>query len=256
MGFIDTHVHLHFPEYDADRDEVLARARENDVTGFITVGTGIESTQAALDLAGRFDSVWVAGGIHPHDAQAGRESDLGIFRGLLSHPRMVAIGEIGLDFFRNLSPREDQISLFRKFLDLYREVRKPLVIHCRDAYEDLLRVLGECLVPPYEGVMHCFSSDAAMMKRFLDAGFHISFAGALTYKKNQVLREACRACPLDRLLLETDGPYLAPEPRRGKRNEPAWLIETAKTAAQLHGVALEELGRRTTANAGKLFRLC
>ena len=256
MNFIDTHVHLHFPEYENDRAEVIENARRAGVGTFINVGTDAASSRASLELAKAHDFIYAAAGIHPHDAKDADEKAVKEMEELFKNPKMAAIGEVGLDFFRDHSPRQKQEEIFRGFLDLHRITSKPLVIHCRDAYERMLEMLREELKPPVLGVMHCFSSDKITMKRFLDLGLFISFAGPLTYKKNDALREACKACPLDRLLLETDAPFLPPQTRRGQRNEPAWLLETAQTAAGLHGIPVEELGEKTSANAGAVFKCC
>ncbi len=256
MGFIDTHVHLHFPDYDADRQTVIERSREAGIEGFVNVGTDVASSRVSLELARQYEFIWATAGIHPHDVKDADEKSFEEIEELLKHPKMVAIGEVGLDFFRDHSPREKQKEVLRQFIRLHLKIKKPLVLHCRDAYEDLRVLLIEEMAPPFQGVMHCFSSDSETMKKFVDLGFYISFAGPLTYKKNDVLREACRACPKDRLLFETDAPFLPPQSVRGKRNESAYLLETAQAACELHKIPLEELGRITTANARKLFGLC
>ncbi|HXV28186.1 MAG TPA: TatD family hydrolase [bacterium] len=256
MGFVDTHVHLHFPEYDQDRKEVIERSRTTGVDQFINVGTDVESSRVSLELAQKYGFIWATAGIHPHDVKDADAAALQRIEELLAHPRMVAVGEVGLDFFRDHSPREKQKEIFREFIRIHLKVRKPLVIHCRDAYEDLILLLEEEMKPPYHGVMHCYSSGLETMKHLVDKGLHISFAGPLTYKKNDALREACKACPKDRLLFETDAPFLPPQSMRGKRNESAFLIETAQAAADLHHMPIQELAEITTANAKALFGLC
>ena len=255
MGFIDSHVHFHFPDYDQDREAAIERARQAGVEGFVNIATDLPSTRASLALANAQPDFWATAGVHPHDAKDADETVFRELEKLLQHERVVAIGEVGLDFFRDHSPKDVQETVFRKFLGLHAKTRKPLIIHCRDAYEDLLRILREVLPPPYIGIMHCFSSDKATMKRFLDAGFAISFAGPLTYKKNDTLREACQACPLDRLILETDAPFLSPQTKRGKRNESAYMLETAEVAATLHGVKLDALAQHTAANTRQVLKL-
>lgn len=255
MPFVDTHVHLHFPDYLTDRDEVLSRARATGIGTFINIGTDLESSRQAVRLAEEKEFIFASVGIHPHDTKDANALAFKELATLARHPRVVAIGEVGLDFFRGHSPHETQKEVFRRFLRLHCEIKKPLVLHCRDAYEDLMAILKEEMSPPFEGVMHCFSSDRAMMERFLDLGFHISFAGPLTYKKNDALREACKTCPIDRLLLETDAPFLAPQSMRGKRNEPAFMIETARVAAGLQGISLEELCLKTSENSRLAFKL-
>lgn len=251
----DTHVHLHFPEYDAEREAVIERSRNAGIEIFINVGTGLKSSEASIQLAHRYDFIYAAAGIHPHDAQEAREEDFQGLERLLHESKVVAIGEVGLDFFRNLSPAPVQRKVLSRFFELHRKSRKPLILHVRDAYREIKEQIRAELASPVAGVLHCFSSDKETMKGFLDIGFYISFAGPLTYKKNDSLREAFRACPEERLLLETDAPFLPPQSQRGKRNEPSFLLETARLGAELRKMPLEELGRVTTENAKRLFQL-
>ncbi|MDA9101414.1 TatD family hydrolase [Omnitrophica bacterium] len=254
MKLIDTHVHLHFPDFDSDRTAMIERARRAGVEKFITVGTDLTTSRQALELAESHTDVFAAAGIHPHEAGVATEQDFQGMTEILKHPKVVALGEVGLDFFRNHSSREDQERIFRRFLKIHSETGKPLIIHCRDAYEHLEAVLRDELPMPVAGVMHCFSSDAKRALKFLEMGFYISFAGTLTYKKNDELREACAACPVEKLLVETDAPYLAPQPQRGKRNEPAFVAETLKEAARVKQMPAEQLGPIILDNARKLFR--
>lgn len=256
MNLTDTHVHLHFPQYDADRPEVIARAVRGGVRRFLNIGTDLKDSRKAVALAEEYPEVYAAVGFHPHETKHAHDEELAELAKLLSHPKVVAIGEVGLDYFHEHSPRDVQAMLLRVFLGWYEKFRKPIIIHCRDAYEDLLGILREHTSLPYRGMLHCYSSDAATMKKYLDLGFHIAFGGALTYKKNDKLREACALCPKDRLLLETDGPYLAPQSKRGERNEPLYMIETAECAAGLHGMSVEAIANLTTANAESLLGLC
>lgn len=253
MNLTDTHLHLHFPQYDADRPEVIRRAIQGGVRHFLNIGTDLEDSRKAIAIAEEYPQVYAAIGYHPHETKTANSADLAELEKLLAHPKVVAIGEVGLDYFHDHSPRDVQEKLLRTFLGWYNEYQKPLIIHCRDAYEDLLRILKEHKGAPYRGTLHCYSSNAATMTKYLDLGFHISFGGALTYKKNDALREACRLCPKDRLLLETDAPYLPPQTMRGKRNEPLYMIETAECAAGLHGMSLDAMAELTTANARALF---
>jgi len=253
--FTDTHSHFHFPDFDNDREEVYIRAREGGIGLFINVGTDLETSRKAIAFAESKSDVFATVGVHPHDVKDLTDGALTELEALVDHPKVVAIGEVGLDFFRNLSPREVQIERLKTFFKWHQRFQKPLIIHCRDAYEEFLGVCEEVARAPYQGVMHCYSSNREMMIRLLDLGFHISFAGPLTYKKNDELREACQACPKDRLLLETDCPFLPPQSKRGKRNEPLYMIETAERAAKLHSVSLETLGEQTTSNARRLFGL-
>lgn len=256
MNLTDTHIHLHFPQYDADRSEVIQRAIRGGVTSFLNIGTDLENSRQAVAVAEQYPEVYASVGYHPHETKAANPADLAELEKLFAHPKVVAVGEVGLDYFHEHSPREVQQKLLKTFLAWYDKHHKPIIIHCRDAYEDLLHILREHTSLLYRGTLHCYSSDAATMKKYLDLGFHISFGGALTYNKNDTLREACAQCPKDRLLLETDGPYLAPQSMRGKRNEPLYMIETAECAAKIHGISVEEMADLTTKNAKALFGLC
>jgi TatD DNase family protein len=249
----DTHAHLHFPEFDADREVMLARARGAGVRRMLTIGTEPESSRAAVALAAREADVWACVGIHPHDAAAADAVALETIAGLAMAPRVVAVGEIGLDYFRNLSPREDQQRAFRALLGLARRVGKPVVIHCRDAHEDVIRILTEERARDVGGIMHCFSGDVAIARRCLDLGLLISLAGPVTYPNARALPEVARFVPADRLVVETDCPFLPPQGHRGQRNEPAYLAITAARVAELRGEPLETLAPRLTANACALL---
>ena len=255
MHFVDTHVHLAAPDYAEDQEQVIAAAQSAGVTTFLAIGAGYGESglEATLRLASRRDDVWASVGVHPHEASA--EWDFQQLEHLAQHPRVVAIGETGLDFFRELSPRAAQEAAFREQIALARRVGKPLIIHCRDAGTECLRILTECHAEEVGGVFHCFSEDSDFAAELLQLRFLISFPGNLTFKKAQTMREVAARAPLEQILLETDGPYLAPEPHRGKRCESAMLIETAKVLAQLRGISLEELAHATTANAKRLFDL-
>jgi len=248
MILADTHIHLHFPQFDADRAEVIARAIHCGVGYFLNVGTDLENSRRAVEIAEQYAGVYAAIGFHPHESKHASDADLAALEKLIRHPKVVAIGEVGLDYYHEHSPREAQVKVLKDFLCWYEQHGKPLIIHCRDAYEDLLGILRDFRKYPYHGTLHCYSSDAATMKKYLELGFHIAFGGALTYKKNDSLREACALCPKERLLLETDAPYLPPQTKRGQRNEPLYMTETA-----LHGLSLEEIAELTTANARSLF---
>ena len=253
MNLTDTHIHLHFPQYDADRSEIIQRAIRGGIRSFLNIGTDLEDSRKAVALAEQYPEIYAAIGFHPHETKHAHDAELAELAKLISHPKVVAIGEVGLDYFHDHSPRDVQERLLRIFLAWYDQYQKPVIIHCRDAYEDLLRILREHTSQTYRGTLHCYSSDAKTMKEYLDLGFHIAFGGALTYKKNEGLREACALCPKDRLLLETDAPYLPPQSKRGKRNEPLYMIETAECVAELHGMSVEEIADLTTANARSLF---
>jgi len=249
----DTHAHLHFPGFDEDRDAVLARARAAGVRRMVTIGTDGETSRAALALADRHPDVWATAGVHPHDAAESDEAAQAEVERIAAERRVVAIGEIGLDFFRNLSPPETQERVLRRFLALARRLRKPVVLHCRDAHAEILALLGEERVADVGGIMHCFSGDVAIARRCLDLGLLISLAGPVTYPNARALPDVARFVPGDRLVVETDCPFLPPQGYRGKRNEPAYLTITAARVAELRGEPLDDLAVRTTANACRLF---
>jgi len=258
MPFIDSHCHIDGPEFDADRDEVIARARDAGVTTMLNVGTGDPQSGAferAVEIANRHDDIYAAVGVHPHDAKvfddaaATRLTDL-----VKRNNKVIAWGEIGLDYHYDHSPSEVQREIFRRQLRIARDLNLPVVIHSREADDDTISALREEL-NGYDraGVLHCFGGSLQMAREAIALGFYISFAGNLTFKKADNLREIARALPLDRLLVETDCPYLTPVPYRGKRNEPARVIETAKCLAVIHGRSLEEISRITGENFGTLF---
>jgi TatD DNase family protein len=251
----DTHAHLHFPEYADDREAVLARARAAGVHGLVTVGTDMDTSVAAIALAAREPGVWASVGVHPHDAAEADEGVLTHIERLAAGPGVVAVGEIGLDFFRNLSPPDVQDVVFRRQLDLARRVGKPVLVHCRDAHAETVAILSEARVGEVGGIMHCFSGDVAVARRCLDLGLLISLAGPVTYKNARALPDVARFVPADRLVVETDSPFLPPEGYRGQRNEPAYLTLTAARVAELRGEPLEALAARMTDNARALFRL-
>jgi TatD DNase family protein len=251
----DTHAHLHFPEFAEDLDGVLARARDAGVRRMLTIGTSVETSRAAVALAGREPDVWAAVGIHPHDAAEADERALAEIERLAADPRVVAIGETGLDFFRDRSPRDAQRGAFRAQLGLARRVEKPVVVHCRDAHDETLAILAEERVSEVRGIMHCFSGDLDIARRCLDLGLLISLAGPVTYPNARALPDVARGVPIDRLVVETDCPFLPPQPYRGKRNEPAYLAITAGRVAELRGEPLADLAARTTENARILLRV-
>lgn len=254
MRLFDTHAHLHFPDYADDLDAVLERADGAGVRGMVTIGTDRETNQAVVELARRLPNVWATVGIHPHDAGEVVEDDFAEMEKLArSEAKVVGFGEMGLDFYRNLSPPEAQREVFRRQIAMARELGKPLVIHCRDAHDETLAILGEERAREIGGVMHCFSGDVEIARRCLDLGLFISLAGPVTYKNARALPEVARFVPEDRLVVETDCPYLPPTPHRGKRNEPAYVALTAAFVAELRGVAPDALGATVTANAATLF---
>lgn len=254
-ALIDTHCHLDFPDYQGDLPAVLERARDAGVGHIITVGIDLSTSRAAIDLAVRYPALFATVGVHPHHVKELVEADYTRLRELARHPCVVAYGEIGLDYVKDYSPPALQREHFARQVALARELAQPLIIHDREAHDDTVAILREALPLAAGGVMHCFSGDAAFAEVVLDLGFYISIPGVVTFPKAGAMQEAVRQVPLERLLLETDGPFLAPVPRRGKRNEPQLLLHTAQKVAELKGVAIEEVARATTANAERLFRL-
>ncbi len=251
----DTHAHLHFADFADDLPDVMARARAAGVRRMLTVGTDPATSRAAVDVAERDADVWATAGIHPHDAAAADAVALAEIERLARHARVVAVGEIGLDFFRDLSPRLAQQTALRAQLEMARRVGKPVVLHCRDAHEEMLAILAEHRVAEVGGVMHCFSGDVDIARRCLDLGLVVSLAGPVTYPRARALPDVARFVPVDRLVVETDCPYLPPQPFRGKRNEPAHLAITAARVAELRGERLETLAPRLTETARALFRV-
>jgi TatD DNase family protein len=251
---IDTHCHLDAQYFPEGEDATLARAREAGVSGFVCVGVGsLEQTRSALAIAARRADVWATVGVHPHDAASCDPALEGELGRLAQAPRVVAIGEIGLDYHYDHSPREQQAEVFRRFIALARAERKPIVVHTRSAAEDTLRILSEEHARDVGGLIHCFSENRAFAERVLDLGFYLSFSGIVTFKKAVEIQDVAAWAPAERVLVETDSPYLAPVPLRGKRCEPAHVLHTARFVAGLRGVSLEELAAQTTENAGRLL---
>ena len=258
MFVIDTHAHLDFPQFDGDREQVIERALATGVKTMINVGADLVSSRAAVALADTYPQVYAAVGVHPHDAKTLTEETLEELKALASHPRVVAIGEIGLDFYRDLSPRDQQRRAFQQQLALAREMGKPVVIHDRQAHQEVMSILRQWIdsnvrQPP--GVLHCFSGDLAMAQEAIELGFYISIAGPVTFQNARRLRELVHQLPLEKLLIETDCPYLTPHPPRGKRNEPAYVKLVAQEIARIKGLSLEEVARITSSNAQALFAL-
>jgi TatD DNase family protein len=256
--FVDSHCHIDGREYDNDREEVIERAREAGVTTMLNVGTGDPHSGAferAVALAEKYESIYCAIGVHPHEAKlfdaAAEQRLIDLAK---QSARVVAWGEIGLDYHYDHSPRDVQREIFRRQLQIARDLDLPVVIHSREADHDTISILRERLSGyTRAGVMHCFGGSLQMAEDAIDLGFYISFAGNLTFKKADDLRTIARELPLDRLLVETDCPYLTPVPFRGKRNEPARVVETARCLATLKGIELEEVGALTTTNFARLF---
>ncbi|MBO9604408.1 MAG: TatD family hydrolase [Paenibacillaceae bacterium] len=249
----DTHTHMNASAFDEDRDEVIRRALESGVTRIVNIGFNRETIPTSLALAERYDFVYTAVGWHPQDAIDMREGDLEWIASLCKHEKVVAIGEIGLDYYWDTSPKDVQQRVFREQIRLARQVGKPIVIHNRDAHQDVVAILREEKADEVGGIMHCFSGSWETAKLCLDLGFHISFGGPITYKNAKQPKEVLAQVPLDRLLLETDAPYLTPHPYRGKRNETSYVRLVAEAAAEIRGMTLEEIAAVTTANAIRLL---
>ncbi|PLX95805.1 MAG: radical SAM protein [Desulfuromonas sp.] len=253
---IDTHAHLDSSQYDDDRQEVIARALDGGLSHIVTVGCDIDSSRAAVELAVTHPQLYASVGIHPHDAPQATDEGIAVLRQLVTPSnRVVAIGEIGLDFYRDRAPRDVQRLAFRRQIALARELKLPLIIHDRDAHDEVLQILREENAFEVGGVLHCFSGDLAMAKACLDLGFYLSFPGTITYPKNEAAREVVKAVPTERILIETDCPYLSPQKYRGKRNEPLYVRHTAEKVVEIKGLSLNDIARITSLNASTLFRI-
>jgi len=250
---IDSHCHLDDARFDEDRDTVVERAREAGVACMLAVGTGQgpPDLEAGVRLAEGHEGIWATVGVHPHDAAKAQPETFERLRELLDHPKVVALGEIGLDYHYDFSPREVQREVFRHQLQLAIDAGKPVVIHTREAWANTLEILRD--EGAAAGVMHCFSEGPEEAREALAMGFHLGIGGVLTFPKAEGLREAARSAPEDRLLVETDAPYLAPAPHRGKRNEPAFVVATLMRLAELRGVDVARLAQATTRNFERLF---
>lgn len=273
--FIDSHAHLEGERYDADRDEVLIRAKQDGIEGYLAIGNGEgpDTADCAIRLAEKYDSkseyprIWASVGIHPHEASLANDDAYVKLEGWARDPKVIAWGEIGLDYFYDHSPRDLQKTVFVRQMQLAGAAKLPIIIHCRpsdnseNAWDDCLSLIGEHWIGEHRtssglgGILHCFTGTVAHARRALDMGFMISFAGNITFPKAQPIREAAQLVPLDRMLIETDSPYLAPIPHRGKRNEPAFVTEVARRIGELRGMSPEEVGTQTTQNFYKFFRL-
>ena len=262
--FVDSHAHLEVEQYNPDREAMIARAQENGVANILAIGcgNGPGTLDCAIKLAEQYEFVYASVGIHPHEAKLAADADFQELELLAKRPKVIAWGEIGLDYFYDHSPREVQQRVFVRQLELARAAKLPIVIHCRpsqeseNAWDDCLRLIGEQWAPHgLGGILHCFTGTWDHAKRALDMGFMISFAGNVTYPKAQQIRDAAKQVPLDRMLIETDSPFLAPVPHRGKRNEPAFVKEVARQIGELRGMRSEEVGEQTARNFYRFFRL-
>jgi len=268
--FIDSHAHLEGKRYDIDRDEVLARAKQNGIEAYLAIGNGDgpDTADCGIRLAEKYDGkpeyprIWASVGIHPHEASLANEAADSQLLQWAWHPKVIAWGEIGLDYFYDNSPREIQKTVFVQQVELAKTANLPIIIHCRpsdnseNAWDDCLKLIAEHWTPTgLGGILHCFTGSLDHARRALDMGFMISFAGNITFPKAQPIRDAAQMVPLDRMLIETDSPYLAPIPHRGQRNEPAFVTEVARQIGALRNLPAEEIGSQTTQNFYKFFGL-
>ncbi len=255
MSLIDSHCHLDSEQFDADRDAVIARAIEAGVEHMVAIGTGNgpPDLEAGVRLADRHPAFYATVGVHPHDAAKASPETFSQIASLLKHPKVIAIGEIGLDYHYDFSPREAQRDVFIEQMRIAREAHRPIVIHTREAWADTIALLREHWAPSgIGGIMHCFSGGPTEAEQALALGFYLSFGGIVTFPKAAEIREAARLAPADRILVETDAPYLAPVPKRGKRNEPAFIVETARKLAEIRGETEASIAAATSANFRRL----
>jgi TatD DNase family protein len=268
--FIDSHAHLEGKRYDADRDEVLARAKNDGIEAYLAIGNGEgpDTADCGIMLAEKYNGqsqypeIWASVGIHPHEASSANDEAYTRLLAWARNPRVIAWGEIGLDYFYDHSPREIQRTVFLEQMELAKSAKLPIIIHCRpsdnseNAWDDCLNLISEHWAPSgLGGILHCFTGSADHARRGLDLGFMISFAGNITFPKAQSIRDAAQMIPLDRMLIETDSPYLAPIPHRGQRNEPAFVKEVARQIGELRNLFVEEIGSNTTQNFYNFFGL-
>lgn len=262
--FVDSHAHLEMDQFNADREPTIARAREAGIESIVAIGsgTGPGSLDCGIQLAERHKFIYATIGIHPHEARLANDADYTELVQLAKWPKVIAWGEIGLDYFYDHSPRDVQQEVFLRQLQLAQIAKLPVVIHCRpsdgsdNAWEECLTLLQEhWATSGLGGVLHCFTGTWAHARRALDMGFMISFAGNITFPKAQQIRDAAKEVPFDRMLIETDSPFLAPVPHRGKRNEPAFVKEVARQLGELRGLSTEQIGRQTSSNFYKFFKL-
>ncbi len=254
LGLTDSHTHITDSAFDNNREEIIKKARDVGVSRFLSVGAGddLNSAKAAIKLSEQYDFIWASAGVHPHDAKS--EPDVSELKELLSASKVLAVGETGLDFFRDWAPKDLQIKWFRAQIELAHEFKKPIIIHSREAGNECLEILQEMEAQKVGGVFHCYSENAEFAKELAKINFLVSFPGTITFKNAQSVKEAAKSIPLEQIMLETDAPYIAPTPHRGKVCEPSFIIETAKALADLKGISLEEVAKVTSANAEKLFK--
>ncbi len=258
MVLIDTHVHLNFPDFHKDMEETIDRAWQGNIVAMVNVGTDANTSQDSINLAQRFDNIYAAIGIHPHFTDK-YEKLADEIKPLARERKVVAIGEIGLDYFRNLSSHPNQLHAFKSQLDLALQVQKPVILHCRDAYTEMLNILEENYIPHLNGrlpgVIHSFAAGPSYAQKFLKLGFYIGINNLVTYPKSVSLQESVKIIPLDRMVLETDCPYLPPQQLKGERSEPVHVAEVARKVAELKGVSVKQVEDATTQNARAVFSM-
>jgi len=255
MMLIDSHAHLEMPEFKRDLEEVIQRAKESGVEYIFTVGTEKKDWKRTLQIAEAHPSIYAILGVHPHNAKEIGDQTYSTLRELCQNEKVKAYGEIGLDFFRNLSPRDIQLKRFREQIGLAKELELPIVVHDREAHQETLEILKSEEAEECAGIIHCFSGDYEMAKACIDMGFYISIPGSITFKNAEGFREIVKRIPLESLLVETDAPFITPEPFRGKRNEPSYVRYTAQKVAEIKKVSFEKVAEATTENALRVYRL-
>jgi TatD DNase family protein len=260
MEIVDSHAHLDMPEFDVDREQVISRAVSSGISRIITIGIDLPSSIKAIELAEKYPAVLASVGIHPQESRKVQKEDINKLSELAKHPKVVAIGETGLDFFRNYSPKEDQLTVLQWELEIAEKAKLPVIIHCRQAQSEMVPILKEWSAQSFlngrpAGVIHCFSGDAAIAEKYMAMGFYISLGAYIGYPSSAGLREVIHHLPLNRLIIETDCPFLPPQMYRGKRNEPSYTLITLGVLAEIKQASMEETALITTANAKKLFNI-
>ena len=252
---VDSHAHLDIRDFDNDRPDVIDRAVSGGLTNIITIGIDVGSSLRALELARKHAFIYASVGLHPHNANTFDSQELDSLAQIASDSKIVAWGEIGLDFYRRYSPRDDQLRSFQQQLETANDLDLPVIIHDRDAHDDVFKVLKKMGKGEKKGVIHCYSGDQDLAAAFIELGYYISIPGTVTYKKASHVRDVASSIPMERMLIETDAPFLTPVPKRGKRNEPLFVTYTAQEIARLRNIKFEEVARKTAENAQTLFGL-
>ncbi len=259
LHVVDTHAHLDMSEFNSDLEVVLARAAQAGIKTILTIGIDLKSSRQAVELAQRYPGVYAAVGIHPHDAEGATQEDISQLETLAKSPRVVALGEMGLDFYRNTSSRDAQLRVFAWQLELANKTGLPIIIHCRQAVQDMLGILSrwssESATVGPEGIIHCFNGDLTAVQSYIEMGFYLALGGYIGYPSSLSFREIIRDIPLDKLVLETDCPFLPPQQYRGKRNEPAYTLLTLQVLADIKKLSVEEVASQTTANARAVLKI-